>query len=434
MKVKSLEMKNFAGFSEISVSFDENVTWLIGKNGSGKSSIGVNGILAALQGIAEKGKNVLIGERFRFIGQKAATAELQLIIHDEIKNVDIQVNRKITKTGNVLSFEAPEGYPVSQEWLNDLFNIFLIAPKKFLALNSKEQAEALGIDTAEYDVKMKRLKEEYTLINRDITQIGSFDAVEETEEVDVSKLNEERDAILLFNKGENDKQQAIQIANDGIDTLVSNKEDLQAQIDQLTERMKAIDTRIENGKKHIKSLAKPKKLKELTEIDEKIRNASETNKKAFEYTQYTEKLEKLKNKRAELQTNKDAQETLLSERKNYIKNQELPFDNLEINEDGELLLAGKPIKEPYFSTGELIRTVPILMASKNPDLKYVFIQDFNLLDEDKQKDVIEHLTSKGLQLVIELIGTKKVSGENSILLKDCEVVETYEEKKHKNLL
>lgn len=433
MKIKSLKLDNFANYSEVNVSFDEHITYLVGKNGSGKSTLGVNAIWAMFAGIAEKGNTALIGERFRFIGPKAATATGEMVLHDEKVGVDITVRRKISKGGNEVSFDAPEGYEVSQKWLEDLFNVFLIAPKKFIELSPKKQAEALGIDTSEYDGKIKALKSEYTLINRDLTSIGSFEAVPETLKVDIVQLSADKDEIVKFND-EQEKASLTLLEADKTITEANNK------VNGLEDELKILQERIKTGKAYIKKLEDDKKLlpkakplKPLEEINLKMQTANETNEKAHAYTQFLDKKTKRDKLVKDLQDNKDKQSDQEKERTKYIKGQKLPFDNLEIDEDGNLLLSSKPICEPYFSTGELIKIVPILMAAKNPDLKYVFIQDFNLLDEDKQNEVETHLTSKGMQLVIELVGTQKVTNKNSILLKDSQIVDSYEDKKS-NLL
>src|SRR6186713_642099 len=100
MKIKNISLSNFAKYDKVEVSFDDKVTYLVGKNGSGKSTLGITAIWFLFQGIAEKasgGNNPLIGERFRFIGPKAATAKGEMILHDEKTGVDIKVMRKLTK-------------------------------------------------------------------------------------------------------------------------------------------------------------------------------------------------------------------------------------------------------------------------------------------------------------------------------------------------
>src|SRR5690606_18397042 len=108
------------------------------------------------------------------------------------------------------------------------------------------------------------------------------------------------------------------------------------------------------------------------------------NEKAMQYEQYLDKVAARTAKEKELASNKNKQNKIAEERLEYIKNFKFPFSNLSVDEDGGLLLNGKPIKEPYFSTGELLKIIPILISSQNPELKYVFLQDFNLLDDDKR--------------------------------------------------
>lgn len=431
MKIKSLTLSNFAGYGKVNVSFDENVTYLIGKNGSGKSTIGVTAIHFILQGIAEKGKNVLIGERFRFIGNGAVSGSGELTLIDEKKNnAEIIVKRRLTKSGNELSFQAPEGYKVDKEWLDNLFNVFLIAPKKFTELSSKQQAETLGINTSDLDEEIKDLKAEFTLINRDLTNLGNITPIDPVEKVDIAKLIEEKDEITAFNQLQDEAAVKIEKANTKIAEYYQQAKRISDYILELEEKISSeknkgleIAEKISKGLEYVSELPEAKEAKSLDVINEKLKNASTINENAFKYNEYLKKKEKKENIEAKLATNKENQKIKLQERVDYIKNQKLPFDNLTITEEGELMLSGKPIKEPYFSSGELLKIVPILMSARNPELKYVFIQDFNLLDEDMQLEVEKALTEKGMQLVIELVGSKRIEDKNCILLKDCQVVE-----------
>ena len=57
----------------------------------------------------------------------------------------------------------------------------------------------------------------------------------------------------------------------------------------------------------------------------------------------------------------------------------------------------------------------------NSPLKYVYLEQFDLLDEANRKMVLDYLLKEGFQVVVEVVGDKPVAG-NSILLKDCQVV------------
>jgi DNA repair ATPase RecN len=463
MKVKSIELNNFANYNKVSVSFDDNVTYLIGKNGSGKSTIGITAIWFMFCGIAEKssgGTTPLIGERFRFIGPNGKSANGEMVLHDEKTGNDIKVIRKLTKSGTDLSFEAPEGVQLDQQWLTDLFNIFLIAPKKFCELSAKDQAKALGIETKSFDEEITRLKKQYTEINAVYRSFGELQEVEQVERVDVAELQKQKDEIrvklnelYLKNKAHNEalkkewEAKCREVENECA-TFNNKQIALQNTIEQATSLYSKLEGLGYGGyevSEWIKSLGQPEESKvfedyypatptyiqelpddsELKAIDTQIVAAVDTNNKALLYKQYLEKKEQKEAKEAELKANKEKQSAVEIERLEYIKSFKFPFSNLTVDDDGQLLLNGKPIKSEYFSTGELLKIIPVLISTTQPELKYVFLQDFNLMDEEKQKEIEDFLTGKGFQLVVEVVGKSKIAEKNCILLRDNVVVEDY---------
>ena len=439
------------------------------------------------QGIAEKasgGNNPLIGERFRFIGNQAATARGEMVLYDEAKGIEVKVMRKLTKTGTDLSFVGPDGMILDQKWLTDLFNIFLIAPKKFQELSPKDQARAIGIDTTKFDTELADLKKKYTEINAVYRSFGEIAPVEKIEKVDVSALltkktdtqaerigkrklisdalNETYKKNVQSNK---DAKEAWENAKRGIDTEVAGHNEAEVKKIQSYNAVQNAAAILQNhgytGSEvlvwmdTLKAAMLPAKeasklypveptypepkpddaelvnfdqetTQVISAIDLEIQNTNETNQKAVLYTQYLELVEKKAAKKTELDNNTILQSAKETDRLNYIKAFNLPFGNMSIGDDGELLLSGKPIKEPYFSTGELLKIIPILISTRNPEFKYVFLQDFNLLDDDKQEEVSTYLTGKGFQLVVEYVSKEPVIGKNCILLKDNVIVESFD--------
>ena len=191
-KLKSVSAVNFAGFDTITCNFDENLTYLTGPNGASKTSAGVNLLWVTLQGYGEKAQSKdtypIIGQRWMVIGSAGKTAKTSVVLRDVVNNYDIVVKRKISETGTELSFEAPEGITLNQAFLNSIFNLFLVSPKRFLQLTPQQQAIALGIDLTSFDKELKSLKENYTLLNRDLKGIGVLTEVPKVDAVDVSAL------------------------------------------------------------------------------------------------------------------------------------------------------------------------------------------------------------------------------------------------------
>jgi len=430
-KIKSLTIENFAGLEKVSVSFDDNLTYLVGPNGSGKTSI-MNAIWFMFQGVAErpaeKSMAPLLGERFRFLKEGETTRGF-MVIHDSDLCCDITVKRKMTKDETKVSFEAErDTVSLNQKWLTDLFNVMMISPDRFTELTSKQQTEVIGIDLSEEDKKIKDLKEEYTIINRKLKDIGTPVQVEKVERVNLSQIIELKDEYIDFNNIQTEKQANIDTYKKEIDKINETIEENNKKIRELSEINQQQEKRRVKGEELLNSLPIPEQLKNISVLDQQIAAAAEINEKAKEYENYIKELgleETLKN---ELKENKQQQEGVLKMRINKIKSMELPFDNLSINEEGELLLNERPIKKPYFSKGQLLKIVPALLSKNAGKMKWVFIEDGNLLDKDMMRSTIEYLEERGFQIVMELVDHAPELQAHIIEMKECRVVNEYDNK------
>lgn len=425
--IKSINLENFSNFTKVSVSFDKNVTYLVGKNGSGKSTIGLTGLWFVLQGIAEKAASKdmqpIIAERFRFIGPEGPSAKGSIVIHDDTLNADIIVRRKLTKDGTTLSFEGPETLTLDQKWLNSIFDAFMLSPSHFERLSPVEQAIALGIDVTSFDQKIKDLKSDYTVINRQITALGTPVQVMKVEKVDTAAILAERQLALTFNQQQDEKEKALEKLRSDVISIRKQEEHILTQIKTLQDEWDVLNKKekelIADGIK----LPQPEARKDLSVFDNQLTDLSSLNDKAVLYEEYIRKDGEIKTLKAELEANKKDQETVANSRTVAIKNYSLPFEELTIDEVGSLMLSGRPIKEPFYSKGERIKIILALAVSRKPDLRYAYLQDFNLLDEDNQATIIQFAKDNNIQLVIELVD-KNIEGlSNAILLQDNEVME-----------
>lgn len=406
MKVKTVELDQFKNFSKVSVNFDPNITYLVGKNGAGKSTLGTDAIWFILKGIGEKG-DVLKGQRKLFIKEGTSTTGT-MVLTDGIN--DWTVTRTVTEKGQKLEIKAPDGSSLGQDFIDSFWSDALINPMAFAEMTPKQQAQALGIDTSSFDEELSELKAERTLIGREIKAFGDIPIPEKLEKVDVSDLLKEKEDILK-------KNSEIQQVERTKSELSGRVESLDAQIVAMKAKIAAMEESKLSLLKDIASLPPVQEILSYDYIDEKIRTAAVHNAMAIDYENAMTKLAAKEEKKEELGKNLQAQAEVEARKIEYIRSRQLPFGNIAVDEDGGLVLKGRPIKKPHFSTGELLRIVPLLMASKNPEFKYVFIQDWMLMDEEKQGQVVEYLLGQGFQIVIEVVGDKPV-GENSIILQD----------------
>lgn len=475
--VKSIHGFNFAGYSSVMVNLNENTNYLIGPNGAGKTILGLDILWFVMQGIAEVGRDgkiPLIGDRFRFIGKAGATALGEIVLHDDVRNQDIRVIRKLTKDTTELSFSGPVGMELDQKWLNELFNLFLIAPKKFIELSSREQSLALGIDTKVWDAEIARLKEKYTEINKEYLKLNKLPEVEKADRPPLDLLQAEKRTVkeTLSNLQQQNKQHNDGLRNawDGqkraIDQAVISFNSAQTELnlkynrcydavqilrgegkemgffltkaDQEETVADCWNDLLQNFLDEIKAKMEPPMTaeyppepeyieeipddKDLVAIDQKIVDAAGQNERALLYEQYLEHMKRKGELELQLQQNKNDQATQYGKMVEYIKAFKFPFSELSVDEEGGLLLRGKPLKPAYFSSGELISIIPTLFASRNPEFKYVFIQEANLMDQDHLAEIERSLVADGFQIVFEIVGMNKIPEKNCILLRNRNVV------------
>lgn len=419
IKLKNINIKNLGAIQNIEIEFDDKITRLVGVNGSGKTSV-LNAIWAAFKGIAQKGSDYLIAEKFRMLYPGSKSADIYLTLIDESKGAKITIKRHFTKDTNTITFDAPKGYPVDDRWLTGLLNVSLMSANKFTSMTGKEQALALGVDVSEFNEKIDTLKDDAKGIRRDISSCGELIPVEKTEKIVVSELLKERDKIIEFNDLQREREQKIEEATNLITEINTENNEIEAQIRTLKEKLTKNEARIKKGKEYADKLEVPEPEKTTDEVDEKMKGAENTNEKALLYERYIEEKTAKEQKEAELQKNLYAQKEVQAEKNKYMQSQKFGVEGITVDESGGLLCDGKLIRSPYFSTGELEMKVASLASSLNPELKVRFIDGFEALDDKNQTKIIEDLTGAGFQVIVTEFGNKREK-ENTVLLKDCTV-------------
>lgn len=431
-QIKSVEMFNFAKVRQLLVEFGDNaITYIVGMNGSGKSTA-LNAIWAGFKGVVVKGKpDALIADRYQIIGDFEKTAKTEITLLDKKTGNEVIIKTKISKSGNEWLITDREGNALPDNYIEDIFNLMCIDPTSFTRMTPAQQALALGIDTSEHDEKIKTLKAERTPINNEVKRLEGVCAerkCDKVEKVDLSELLKEKIYIDHFNNEQLRLNRELSV--DGIRVFIEgstfdNDEDETTPLyfDELpfAKRQKVLSD-------HVLSLVEPVSPKSTLAIQKKIDKAGEINTKAAAYERYQEEIVSLdtwyKKQYAKNLDIKTAEE----DREKYVKDSKLPFPNMAIDENGGLLVNGKPFCEPYFSTGEIWGLSAKLLASLEPELKTIMIRGANSLDDDKRKQV-EDLAEKGYQIIFEFVGKEKIENRHTILLKELEVVESYADNK-----
>lgn len=460
MRIKQILLKNFATVNEIQIDLNDGVTYLVGENGSGKTTCGLNAIWFILEGIAKTGKKVLHADRFRFIGKYGKSAVGQITLQDEKEGIEIYLQRKLTKNGTTFKMCASDDRDLGEDFVDKIFNIFSINPEGFAMLSPKDQATALGVDTADIDARKKVVYNQRREMGYDVKQtLGALQEcgeVEKIESVDIQELldrktqlkqMDEKGRALARKKREELYREAV-THNKVQDSLERkrgmfeyNINVLKNKITQLNNEIKVAATKIKEQESELAELPGTEQLlstdipmpevvkTDTRELVKAISRAQEQNRKAIAWKEY----EKLSNKHltaVALHNEKDLEyQTLEKERVEYLKSCNLPFSNITINDAGELEVDGRPFNKTYFSKGEILRAGIKMAAATKPELKYIFVPDAQSIDETNRGALFSELTETGFQVVAEMVGTKKQDGDNSILLRESRIVDDYENQK-----
>lgn len=432
MKIKNLMLNNFAAVHEISVSFDDKITFLIGENGAGKTTAGLNGIWFILKGLSQKGDG-LIAERFRFIGKHGKSAKGALTIYDKEADVEIKVSRKLLKNKTELKIEASDGRQLDQAWLDSIFNPFCIDPMGFSQLSGKAQALAFGADTASFDVKKKELEDERRDIGRDVTRLqGVVDSAgnpEQVEMVDIGELMAELDIRRQLNSSYNKAHELLADMDDDIRDSEREVERLEKKMETAKALLKADSDKRHDHANEVQHLEQTNE----QEIQDKIQSSQEINLKATAYNQHLENQSNLKDETICYDGKSDEIRENEADRTKHLQSLDLPWPNITINDDGEFRLNDKPFAAQYFSTGEILKMGARIASKLKGGLKYVYFPNSQNLDDKNRKAVFEALNKDGFQIVAEVVSTEKIPDESCLLLKEMRVVESYDDNEGKGL-
>ncbi len=456
IKLDKTKLRNFAGFQGVEVSFNGDVSYICGDNGAGKSTLTITALQALFKGIGENdtGDNI-IGSRFKFIGPYDKSADITLRFHDEKLDRFFSFTRHLTAgTNGELKIKPEDELPIPPEWLSDFLNVSLMSSKHFSHLSGKEQALALGINTDQFDQRIEELKAEFTILNRELTKMGEIKPVDKVDPVNIDELIKKKDkksaelnTLYLKNRADNkalrdkyyEEKETHRAAVDKIKDANREKESV------ITECESALTVFVLHGYKgkeakdfvenlpqpiptHEFDKAEPEYIEEvpsrkpLDDIEAEILQANKTNRLAGEYQRYLKAVADKESKQAEIAVNAKKQDTEKQARIDYIKQFNFGFAGLTTNDKGELEFNGKPVREPFVSTGQLIMIVAKLMRSKNPIFKTVFLDNYSDLDPKNGPKILKELTDEGFSVIVSIPSEKPIEGEHCIVLRECKLL------------
>jgi hypothetical protein len=447
MKVLQLTAENFKKIKAIVLKPDPYVQEISGANGAGKSSA-LDAIWAALGG-AEMVKASGTSQPIRN-GEKKAMVALDL--------GDMIVTRRWTAAGSTVTVENKDGarYPSPQAILDGLIGRVSLDPLSFA--NSGESAQRatllsivkIGIDLEKNAVDRKAAYDARADINREIRAMGELQVIEKMDHVSIAELaskkeairtalndqwkankaknqemktafdvavEKEKEAIVEFNRVQNERSENIVIAGEAVLVLrklgYQGKEaaewfeampkalDRQNPDDLKTEQPAYIDERPDDA--------------ELKAVDAEILSSMETNRRADQYDDYQAKVNARKSKQEASENWTKTIENLDNQRDAAIAAASFPVPGLSFNETG-VLYNGLPFSQ--CSSAEKLRVSVAIAMATSPKLRVIRITDGSLIDKKNMAILDEMAHSQDYQLLIEKVDE---SGKIGVYIEDGEI-------------
>ncbi len=415
-------VKNFKGLQRCEVNFlDDNGSpvktfYIVGKNGSGKSSL-LEGILFAIKGRAAF--NMKKKDQYKLINGKANKATAAVTIQNVNTNEAYEIIRKISKTTESVSITKNGSDSVDESFLEKLLSEYTFDIRAFLALDKKKQAELLGINTSEHDRKIQIAKATLSEVNKDKLKLIKLveTPIAVVEPIKIADLFTEQTVIEAFNHAQEEKEKARGKSKNNIDELTEEIEKIKSDIVILQKKVKDWENILSEKKQALASLPKGMPRKSLLPIQEKIKTADETNRKAAEYQNYIKKTSELEKIKTVWALNKQTVKELKKEKEAFIA--ENAFPGIGIDDEGGLLVNGKQLNEREYNTAKAIKLALKILSHNKTELPLFFIKsggDFDKEPATGQTILFEELSKKGFQFIVELVQPRKPAGINSILM------------------
>lgn len=436
MQIVNVTSKNIKGLVYAQIAPKKVATVIGGPNASGKSSL-LDSIAYALGG------KTLCPDKPIREGQDSAEVSVELTGEPARMLPPCVVRRRFFKKKNgmqdsELEIVTKDGFtaPSPQAILNDICGSLGFDPEAFLRMKPKEQAEILrklvGLDFSALDLEYAEVYKTRTGVNdqgkRLKAQVESMRPnidvpEEEVSVVDLMAELKKRQEHNRKNQAEKDKLKQIEV--NGIKTLqaISTQEEevkaLEAKLQQAQKTLENYKSMAEEAKRSFNDqTAVVQSLIELDagEVETQIANSQATNQKVRENKKRVELTGELNAKRAESEKLTARLKEIEATKDKMRQSAQWPVEGLGYDENG-VTFNGLPFNQA--SSKEQREVAFGITAALSPTLKFAFIKDGSLLDDEGLLSFAEIAAKHGFQLFVERVGE---GSECNIVIRQGEVV------------
>lgn len=416
-KIKHMHVQRLRNVIDVAFDFDDTIVKISGNNGAWKSTV-IDAIFLAIVGKTYIGKGRSI-ENLITIWQQ--TSEIEVVL--EWNGKKLKINRKITDKGNMsLEIRSSEWEKLQQKDLDMLLSEFTIDPLEFTRKTKKEQYDTIkmitGVDTTEIDEKIL-IQEEKTKQARAISTeykktLDNAWRPDKVERVSTEELAKQQREIMEHNNAVEELWNKIGASN----TIIAQ---ISLDILETQEKLKKLEQKSIDEQSLLQTLNEASKVLweklPTEEIESKIQNADQTNKKANDRERYCTLQTEAQSKDFELQKNSDALDALREEKKAMIKSAPMPIPWMEFSENDGVIIDG--ILFDQYSSAQQLKMACRIATSVNPTLKVIYIKDGSLLDTNSMKEIEQFAETEWYQIFCERVWEEA----DTIIMRDGKALE-----------
>lgn len=389
IKINCLELENVKKIKAIKIEPAQNgLTVIGGKNGQGKTSV-LDSIVWCLG-----------GDRYKPSSAVREGSYSSPYLKVELSN-GIVVERK--GESSALKVHCPDGSKAGQKLLDDFIEELALNLPKFLSSSNKEKANILlriigiGDKLSEIELREKSAYNERHAIGRMAEQkkkyaeeLIHYDGLP-SEPVSASELIRRQQEILARN-GENAMKRMK------VSELVSQKEQLEAQMQEISKKLSLVNSDLEIAKlsaENLIDMSTAELENDIANIDAlnvKIRQNLEKERALMESSELFEKYDSMTQEI----------ENIRAEKMKLFDGAKLPLHGLSV-EDGELTYLGH--KWDCLSGSQQLKVATAIIKQLNDKCGFVLLDGLEALDPDSLAEFGEWLESENLQAICTRVAT-----------------------------
>jgi len=406
-RIIKLEATNFKRLRAVEITPDGDLVVISGRNGQGKTSV-LDAITAALGGTSTKALPRPIRE-----GESSAEIVLQT---DELT-----ITRRFTPSGSTLTVVGADGLkiPKGQARLDALLGRLSLDPLAFTQLDDKQQLKTLldlvelPFDPAELDAERAGIYDQRTDVNREVKRLQAqlaayptFDVDNDYEEVSVNDL------LTAYRNTEAEQQRLVR-TQQAVDALKAAETATLAKLADIRRELAAAEI------EQIRA-ADDMSDRSLSDIQQQIDNAEQTNATARQYSAYLAVIGDHAEAVAQAEDLTAEIEAIDRQKRDGLAAAKFPGGlPLGFDETG-VLLNGIPFKQA--SGAEQLRASLAMAIALNPALRVIRIADGSLLDSEGLALVGDMAAANDCQVWIEVVSDGDGDG---IMIEDGAVQDEY---------